>query len=295
MRLNFKKNLKILVLGSSGLLGSQIYKELKKIYNLKLFHTGLNKRCVDFTNKKNLKKFIINIKPNLIINCIAYTNIDNCEKKKLISKKINYEIVKYIFQIKTEEKLKFRLIHFSTDAFYNQKQKLLNKESSRIFLINNYSIHKRMAELECIKNKGLIFRINFFGKTVKKKTFSDWIFYNYNRNKKNYLFNDVYFSPLRLVTIAKIILKVISKNKYLHSGIYNLGSKNGILKSKFALLFAKKIGVINNNYEYINVNKLLKVKRSNNMSMNVSKFEKKFQIKLPLIKNEIKNEAKNYI
>jgi dTDP-4-dehydrorhamnose reductase len=286
---------KILVLGSSGNLGNQLYKGLKKINNIKLFHTGLRKRKFDFLCNKKLTKFILSINPNLIINCIAYTDIDYCESFKSLSKKINFEIIKEIFKLKVQKKLKFNFIHFSTDQFYNQKQMKSNKENSKIYLINNYCIHKRMAEIECLKNKALIFRTNFFGRSVKNKTFSDWIFYSFKKKKYNYLFNDVYFNPLRIKTITKILFKIIIKKKYSYSGIYNLGSKNRILKSDFALLFAKKTGVLNHNYEYIKVNKLLKVKRSTNMFMDVTKFEKKFKFKLPLIYNEIKNEAKNYL
>ena len=286
---------KILILGSSGILGRQLYKELKKNKNIELFHTGIRKRNFDFTKKIKFRKFILSIAPNLIINCIAYTNIENCENHKQLSKKINFGIVNEIFNLKAQKKLKFNFIHFSTDQFYNQKKNKPSKEVSKIFLINNYCIHKRMAELECIKNKSLIFRTNFFGRSIKNKTFSDWIFYNFKKNKKIYLFNDVYFNPLRIITIAKIISSIIMQKKYSYNGIFNLGSKNGIIKSDFALLFAKKTRVVNNNYEYKNVNKLLKVKRSNNMIMDVSKFEKNFQIKLPSIKNEIQNEVKNYL
>lgn len=286
--------LKILILGSSGTLGKKIYIELKKIKKIKLFHTGLKKRKIDFKNKAKLKKFIFSINPDLIINCIAYTNIENCEKYKLISKKINFEIVNEIFKLKSQKRLRFNFIQFSTDQFYNNKKKKLNNETSKIFLINNYCKHKRMAELACIKNKSLIFRTNFFGRSTKNKTFSDWIFHNFKKNIFFYLFNDVYFSPLRIITIAKIIVSIITKKKYIYNGIYNLGSKNGILKSEFAINFAKKTRILNDNYEYIGVNKLLKVKRSNNMLMNVKKFEKKFNFKLPLINNEIKNEAKDY-
>ena len=73
-----------------------------------------------------------------------------------------------------------------------------------------------------------------------------------------------------------------------------MGSRDGISKSDFALSFAKKARVINYNYKFIKVNELLKVKRSNNMFMNINKFEKKFKIRLPLIKNEINNEVKKY-
>lgn len=286
--------LRVLVLGSSGSLGNKIYYELKKNKNIKLFHSGLKKRKLDFSNKLNLKEFILFIKPHLIINCIANTNIEDCEKNKLISKKINYRIVKEILDLKNYKNFDFKFIQFSTDQFYDTK---LNKENSKIFLNNNYCTHKRMAEIECLKKNCLVFRINFFGKSIKNKSFSDWVYYSFKKRNKTpvYLFNDIFFNPLRITTIAKIISSIIAEKKYKNKGIFNLGSKKGMSKSEFALLFAKKTKVFNSNFKFIHANELLKTKRSNNMIMDVRKFEKKFLINLPNISQEINNEARNYI
>ena len=160
---------KILILGSSGLLGKQFYENLKTNKNIKLFHTGLNKRKINFENKIKLRKFIFLVNPSLIINCIAYTNVEECEKNIKMSQKINVEIVRQIFKLKLQKKMKFNFIQFSTDLFYNKKKYNSSNENSKIFLINNYCKHKREAEKICIKNRALIFRTNFFGKSMGKK------------------------------------------------------------------------------------------------------------------------------
>ena len=287
--------LKVLILGSSGTLGKQIYKELIKNSNIKLFNSGLRKRKIDFTKSIELKKFILSINPDLIINCVALTNVDECEKNKLLSKKINCDIVTKIFKLKSEKKLTFNFIHFSTDQFYSQKGKKPSSETSKIFMINNYCKHKRMAELECIKNKSLIFRTNFFGKSESKNdSFSDWIFKAFKSKKKIYLFKDIYFNPLRINTITKFISKIIRNHKYKITGIYNLGAKDALNKSEFAVLFSKKVCIYHKNYISTYSNRLLKVKRSKNMFMSVKKFESMFKFKLPYVKTEINNEAKNY-
>ena len=289
---------KVLILGSSGLLGKHLYENLKTNKNIEIFHTGLKKRKINFDNKIELKKFIFATNPNLIINCAAYTNIEECEKNIKMSKKINVEIIRQIFKLKYQKKMKFNFIQLSTDLFNNKNKLNSSKENSKIFLINNYCQHKREAEKICIKNKALILRTNFFGKSMgKKKSFSDWIYKVFkNKNKdKIFLFNDVYFNPLRINTIVKIISFIINKRKIKLSGIYNLGAKDAIFKNEFAILFAKKTGIFHKNYANINVNKLLSVKRSTNMYMNVNKFENKFKLKLPNIKNEIINEAKKYL
>ena len=109
-----------------------------------------------------------------------------------------------------------------------------------------------------------------------------------------YLFQDIYFNPLRIITIAKIISLIVKKKRYNVYGLYNLAAKDALYKNEFAIYFSKKICVYHKNYINIDSNKLLKVKRSKNMYMSVNKFEKKFQLKMPNIKSEISNEVKNY-
>ena len=287
--------LKVLILGSSGTLGKKLYKELIKIKSIKLFDSGLRKRKIDFTNDTKLKNFIISINPDLIINCIAHTNVDECEKNRTLSKKINFEIVRKIFTLKSKKKLRFNFFHFSNDQFYFKKKKKPSNENSKIFMINNYCKHKRMAEIECIRNKSLIFRTNFFGKSDSKNdSFSDWIFKSFKSKKKIYLFKDIYFNPLRIKTITKIIYKIIQNKKYKISGVYNLAAKCGLNKSEFAVLFSKKVCIYHKNYIDTVSSKLLKVRRSKNMIMSVKKFENTFKFKLPYLLKEINNEAKDY-
>ena len=287
--------IKVLILGSSGLLGKHLYNELKNNKRINLFHSGLNNRKFDLTKKKQLESLIIYKNPNLIINTIGLTSIEKCEKQSKISKKINFEIIQNIFKLKNKKNLNFNLIHISTDQFYNGGKKKRSNENSKIFLMNNYCKHKRMSEITCVKNNALVLRTNFFGKSLSKsKSFSDWVINAFKSKKNIYLFDDVYFNPLRINTIVKILSIIIKKERYTNKGIYNLGSKDGIFKNDFAILIAKKMKIFHNNYVNININKLLNVKRPLNMFMDVDKFEKKFHIKLPLVKREIINEIKNY-
>ena len=284
----------ILIIGSSGLLGRKIFETIRQVRKLHLFHNGIKKRKYNLEKINNLKKIIFKSKPNLIINALGFTNIDLCEKDKK-SYLVNVEIIKNIFIIKKKFKLKFNFIQFSTDQIYDSKGKRFNTENSTTVINNKYSKQKLEAEKICLSNKALIFRTNFFGKTQSmNSSFTDWIFRKFRQNKKFYLFNDIFFNPLRTDTISKIILRIILKNKTNIHGLYNLGSKGFISKSNFAIEFAKKTKIYRKNYTIINSNKILNVKRSNNMIMNNKKFIKDFKIKLPSINDEIKNESKNY-
>jgi dTDP-4-dehydrorhamnose reductase len=288
--------IKVLILGTSGMLGKAIYNTLKQNKKIKVYHTGKIKRKVELTSKINFLKFIKKNNPNLIINCIGFTNIDKCEKNKIYSKRINFKILRDLFSLKKNNKLNFDLIQISTDQFYYQKNLEKSNENSKLFLINTYCKHKRMAEKVSLKNKALVLRTNFFGKSKSKnKSFSDWVVKSFKSNNKFNLFDDIFFNPLSMKTISKIILQIIVKKQFVFSGIYNLGTKNGIYKNIFAKSIARKLKIYHSNYSDINVSKVLKVKRSKNMCMDVKKFEEKFNIKLPSIEKEINSEVKNYL
>jgi dTDP-4-dehydrorhamnose reductase len=285
----------ILLLGSSGVLGKELYKNIKSIQNVKIFHNGLLKKKYDLLNVRRLEKTIKDSKPNLIINASAISDIDICEKNKKKTYKINVGLVNNIFNIKKKNKLKFFFFQFSTDQIYDSKKITPNKENCKLKINNEYSKQKIHLEKICKKNKSTIFRINFFGKNNKKKSITDWIFYSFKKKRKINLFKDVYFNPLRIDTLCKIIKKIIISKKYHFIGTFNLGSKQFMSKSDFAIYFAKKSKIYNSNYVLKKVDACLKTKRSKNMIMDVNKFEKKFKIKLPKIKDEISVESKKYL
>ena len=119
--------MKILIFGSSGILGNYLYKFLKKNYHV--FNNGMNSRKYDLNNLSELKKIILKIEPNIIINCTAITDIDLCERKKNKAYQINYKILSNIIRIIKYKNLKTKIIQISTDQFYNNRNKNLNREN----------------------------------------------------------------------------------------------------------------------------------------------------------------------
>ena len=287
--------MRILILGTSGFLGKTLYKYLKK-NKYSVFHTGLLKKKKNLINFNNLIKIIFSSKPNLIINCSGLTNIDKCEKESKLSKKINLEIIKNIFFIKKNYNLSYQLIHFSTDQVYNPKKNIKNKESSFYIPINIYSAHKLLAEQICLKNSAIIFRLNLIGKSIaKKESFTDWIYKNIKKNKKINGFTDSYYSPLSAETVSKIINKIIKKNQLNNTGIYNLGSSDGISKINLIKKFSSKLKIFNEKLIIKEkINNICKTIRTRNNRLCVEKFEKTFKIKLPKILLEIKRIVKEY-
>ena len=177
--------MKILILGSSGILGNYLNNYLKKEFDV--FNNGLTKRKINLLNISKLRKVLLKINPDIIINCTANTSIDNCEFHKKNAYEINYLILKNLIYIIKELNINTKIIQISTDQFYNNLNQNLNKE--HINKIRNYYCKtKYLSEQLCIKNKMIVLRTNFFGKSnSKNKSFTDWIFKSFKSKKKFYL------------------------------------------------------------------------------------------------------------
>ncbi len=107
----------ILVFGKSGQVGNALCCEISKNHNFELQSYG--SKDVDFSNLKNLTNFLKNLnkKPSIIINAVAYTNVDKAEDEKELADIINHQAVAIIANFCKENNI--LLIHYSTDYVFD--------------------------------------------------------------------------------------------------------------------------------------------------------------------------------
>jgi dTDP-4-dehydrorhamnose reductase len=270
--------MRIIITGATGVLGSYLVNFFKNS-KYKIFTIGNKKKAdfnLDLNNKKKLLKIIKKIKPDCIINCVALTDVDLCERNFYKSYLSNTLTVSSLLEsIKTLKK-KPHLIHISTDQLYNGSLKKKNSEK-KIQLINNYSLCKYLGELELKKyQKKTIIRTNFYGKSVSilRKTFSEYIISKLKKRKKIFLASNIYFNPIEIYNLSIIIRKIITKKIF---GLYNIGNKKIFTKYSFGLYIAKKNN-LKKNFIYKFKNKISIHKRPLNTIMSNKKIEKKLFI-----------------
>ena len=107
--------MKILITGASGMLGHDLTKVLK---NHELF--TYNSKTLDITDEKKVKDEVSKVKPDIIINPAAYTNVDGCETNYEDAYNVNAFGVKNLALISKE--LNIPLIHISTDYVFDGKK-----------------------------------------------------------------------------------------------------------------------------------------------------------------------------
>ena len=226
----------ILVTGSSGQIGSELKKISKKI-NAKWIFSSRNQ--IDYLNFNDITKKLNIISPNYIINCAAYTNVDNAEIDKDNAQKINYLAVKEISKWSSSNNC--RLIHISTDYIFDGKNKSPIEENYPASPINFYGLTKLDAEntiLKLNKQNSIILRTSWvyssFGKNFVKA-----IINRMSSNNTLNVVNDQIGSPTYAEDIANAIITIINRKNW-NFGIYNFTGNDELSWYEFAK-YIKKI------------------------------------------------------
>jgi dTDP-4-dehydrorhamnose reductase len=272
----------ILFFGGTGKLGKYWIRNL--IQNNKVFanenstklllnHKNLQKIKLNLNHQNNITDFSKKNKVSVIINCIALTNIELCESNKKKAINANYLIPSKL--CKVSKRLNIPLVHISTDMLFDGKLRGKYGEKSKCKPVNIYSKTKIKAENLLLKyKKSLIIRTNFFGFGNKKnQTFSDKLILQQKLNKKSFLWNDIFFSPMYIPNLVFFINLLIRDNA---RGIFNISSDECTSKFNFGVKLIKSF--VKNNKIYPNSFSTKNfVMRPKNMCLNNKKIKKKYK------------------
>ena len=88
--------MRVLVTGTAGQLGYDLMRELNK---RQIEAVGTDRVDFDITDAQATEKFIMNIKPDAVIHCAAYTAVDAAEDNVGLCRKINVDGTENIAKI----------------------------------------------------------------------------------------------------------------------------------------------------------------------------------------------------
>ena len=185
------------------MLGSSLVCSLKNqdLNVLTLSRDGKNAdlEC-DLTEKSHVFKILNNLKPDIIINLAAQTDVDKCEIDPNNAFLGNIKVPLNISEWLSKNMDTSHIIHISTDQVYGKKK--IHKEEDTFFT-NTYGLTKYCGEIAFMNLPHTILRTNFVGKSNCKNRFSlsDWAVKSVKDKKEITVFNDIFFSPLSMLGI----------------------------------------------------------------------------------------------
>jgi len=213
--------MKILVTGGNGQLGCEI-NQLSSNYNYDWLFTDTD--IFDISDLININVFLDKCNPDVIINCAAYTAVDNAEVDFEKANTINHKAVELIAQ--WSKKNNCKLIHISTDYVYDGTSLTPVKEDMQANPVNNYGKTKLFGDIACLKNNpsSIIIRTCWLYSSFCKNFVTNMI--NLMKSKSELkVINDQVGSPTYAGDLAKTVLDLITHKNWI-PGIYhftNLG------------------------------------------------------------------------
>ena len=133
----------VLITGADGLLGSEFRSiSASSVRGRKIL--GKSHRELDITDLRQVRRNVEELRPNFIVNCAAYRDIDKAESDRDSAYRVNVEGPRNLAEISRQAGVK--LVHFSTHGVFDGEKAGPYLESDAVFPLNHYAATKLEGE-----------------------------------------------------------------------------------------------------------------------------------------------------
>jgi dTDP-4-dehydrorhamnose reductase len=277
--------MKYLILGNKGQLG----REFDNYFSENSFeYKGCAKPEIDASNFDSVKSAIDDYSPDIILNCIAYNQVDMAEKNPELANLINRDFPSKLSLFSKSKSI--YLVHFSSDYVYSPNKNKKLKEDSNLSPINLYGLSKLQGDEQVYQNnpKSLILRLSWLYSKIGKQNFIYKILQAANKHNELSVVTDEVSVPTSTNFVVKTTLEAINHNL---TGIYNLcPNGNPVSRYDLADYVLNKIGGRGVLLNKINQSDFgLMAKRPVFSAMDSQKIQNELSIIFPTWQEDLKN------
>ena len=239
--------MKILITGSNGQLGNELQKIVstgkaeigsvsEEIKNAEVFAMEVD--ILDITNLEQVKKVLNEVKPDVVINCAAATNVDGCEANQDLAFKINSLGPRNLAMV--AEELGAKIVQVSTDYVFSGVGEAPLKECDLVAPVSVYGKTKLLGEefVRDFSTKYYIVRTAWLYGYVGHNFVYTMMKLGKDRDTLNVV-NDQLGNPTHANDLAYHILKLIQTEEY---GVYHCTGKGECSWYNFASEIMKLSG-----------------------------------------------------
>jgi dTDP-4-dehydrorhamnose reductase len=134
----------ILVIGCNGMLGSDLMRLLEGRGR------GVDLRDLDITSLESTERLLTSLKPSVVINCAAYTDVDGCESNRETAMAVNGEGVANLARV--TRGIGARLVQISTDYVFDGAKGSPYQEDDQTAPLSVYGQSKLLGERNAATN-----------------------------------------------------------------------------------------------------------------------------------------------
>jgi dTDP-4-dehydrorhamnose reductase len=228
----------ILLLGKNGQLGWQLQRTLAPLGIL----DALDFPEIDLTNLERLSDIIHNIRPDLIINAAAYTDVDKAEQEPETAFAVNTHAPARLAEITSD--LESAIIHYSTDYVFDGSKGQPYTEKDQTNPINVYGQSKLEGEQALLSGDCacIILRTSWVY-SLRRDSFVTKVL-GWSRKKETLkIVTDQIGSPTWARMLAEISAQILAKAGEdtpswadQHKGIYHLAGSGAASRFEWAQL-----------------------------------------------------------
>ena len=229
--------MRIVIFGGSGLLAvnwaiyCREFHDIHLVLHRRIIHfEGVSFHTVNNFDESTIESVLKAIKPDLVVNTIALTDVDYCEQHQAVAFATNSTLASLIAAACVD--LGVKLLHVSTDQLFDG-EKIQYREDDVCRPVNVYGRSKLAAEKNVLNifSEALIVRTNFFGwGTSYRQSYNEFIERTIQRKSSVYLSPSIFFSPVYLRQLVEYCMQLAIIDAH---GIFHVSSDERVSKRAF--------------------------------------------------------------
>ncbi len=265
--------MKYLILGANGQLGKEWSRFLD---HTNYDYDALGSSELDITDFNAVEKILTELKPNVIFNCAANTNVDQAEEDREQANLINHLAAENLAKLCAEQAIK--LVHYSTDYVFSGTEEDRATypegytENAQTDPVNYYGLSKLKGEqaIQQSEVEHLILRVSWLCGAYGNNFVKTMLRLGQERDSLSVV-NDQFGTPTFCVDVVEQTMKLLEKDA---RGIFHLGSEGMITWFDFAKQIFELSGVEVDVKEVSSSEFKTKAKRPHFSKLNIKKAEK---------------------
>ncbi len=276
---------KVLITGANGQLGGEF---VDVFSDWEVLATDLDN--LDITDKEKVTESFEKEKPDWIIHCAAWTDVEGCAEDPAKALKINGEATRNLAE--AAKKIGAKLVYISTNEVFDGKKNTPYEEDDQTDPINPYAVSKLAGEeyvQQILDEDGVIVRTSWVYGPKGKSNFPLKIIAAADKLGELKVVDDEIAVPTYAPDLAKAVFELIQKTP---SGIYHLVNEGSCSRYEWAVDILKNTGRENIKVEPIKLKDFKRKSTPPTFGKLLNNRAEKIGIKLPTWGESLQNYLK---